>query len=74
LPGLDQKLNTSDDKTIFLPQYTREIAIRDVPNENGQLRKVTVTVTWGDPGAVLPFANGPTKRTYTLVTFISSYG
>jgi prepilin-type N-terminal cleavage/methylation domain-containing protein len=74
LPGHDQLLGTADDQTVVLTQYTREIKIRDVVGENGQLRKVTVTITWGDPGGLLPFQNGPTKRTYTLVTFISSYG
>jgi prepilin-type N-terminal cleavage/methylation domain-containing protein len=64
LPGKDQLLGTSDDQTLTLTQYTREIAIRDVPGENGELRTVTVTIT---------YQNGPTKRTYTLVTFISSY-
>ncbi len=64
LPGRDQTLYTADDQTITLGQYTREIAIRDVANENGQLRSVTVTIT---------YQNGPTKRTYTLSTFISAY-
>jgi Tfp pilus assembly protein PilV len=64
LPGADQLLNTADDQTITLTGYTREINIRDVPNENGQLRSITVTVT---------YQNGSTKRTYTLSSFISSY-
>jgi hypothetical protein len=64
LPGKDQILGTSDDQTIPLGQYTREIAIRDMANEAGQLRSVVVTIT---------YQNGPTKRTYTLATFISSY-
>jgi prepilin-type N-terminal cleavage/methylation domain-containing protein len=64
LPGKDKLLGTPDDQTITLSQYTREIAIRDVPNENGQLRSVTVTMT---------YKNGPTTKTYTLVTFISAY-
>jgi hypothetical protein len=64
LPGKDQTLGTSDDQTIVLSQFTREIQIRDVPNENGQLRSITVIIT---------YQNGPTKRTYTLQSFISSY-
>jgi type II secretory pathway pseudopilin PulG len=64
LPGKDQTLGTSDDTTIPLSQFTREIVIRDVANENGQLRSVTVTMT---------YRNGPTTKTYTLVTYISAY-
>ena len=64
LPGKDQMLGTADDQTITLSSYTREIAIRDVANENGQLRSIDVTIT---------YQNGPTKRTYTLTTFISAY-
>ncbi|MEP7307739.1 MAG: prepilin-type N-terminal cleavage/methylation domain-containing protein [Acidobacteriota bacterium] len=64
MPGKDQMLGTSDDQTIPLSQYTREISIRDVANENGQLRCVTVTII---------YKSGPTKKTYTLVTFISAY-
>jgi len=64
LPGKDQMLGTSDDQTITLSQYTREIAIRDVPNENGQLRSITVTMT---------YRSGPTLKTYTLVTMISAF-
>ena len=64
LPGKDQILDTADDQTITLSQYTRDIKIRDIPLENGTLRSITVTVT---------YQNGPTKRTYTLVTYISSY-
>jgi prepilin-type N-terminal cleavage/methylation domain-containing protein len=64
LPGKDQLLNTSDDQKVRLVQYTREISIRDLPNENGSLRSITVTVT---------YKNGPTVRTYKLVTYISSY-
>ena len=50
--------------TLTLNQFKREIAIADVPGENGQLRSITVTIT---------YQNGPTKRTYVLTTFISSY-
>ena len=64
LPGKDQTLGTADDQTTTLSQYRREISIRNVSNENGELRSITVTVT---------YQNGPTKRTYTLTTFISAY-
>ena len=64
LPGRDQLLGTADDMAIILTAYTREITIRDVPGENGQLRSITVTIV---------YQSGPTKRTYTLNTFISAY-
>lgn len=64
LPGKDQVLGTADDETVTLTGYTREIGIQDVANENGQLRSIDVTVT---------YQSGPTRRTYTLTTFISAY-
>jgi type II secretory pathway pseudopilin PulG len=64
LPGKDRNLNTIDDQTIVLSGFTREIVIRDVPGENGELRSIVVTVT---------YQSGPTKRTYTLTTLISAY-
>jgi prepilin-type N-terminal cleavage/methylation domain-containing protein len=64
LPGRDGTLDTADDQTSTLSQYTRDIQIVDVPNENGALRSITVTIT---------YRNGPTTRTYTLASFISSY-
>jgi hypothetical protein len=64
LPGRDQMLGTADDQALVLSQYTRQIVIRDVANENGQLRSITVTIT---------YRSGPTKRTYTLATMISAY-
>jgi prepilin-type N-terminal cleavage/methylation domain-containing protein len=65
LPGHDQILGTADDVTLSLTQYTREIKIRDVAGENGQLRLITVTIT---------YQNGPMPHPpYVLVTFISSY-
>jgi hypothetical protein len=66
LPGHDQILGTGDDITLVLTQYTREIKIRNVPNENGQLRSVTVTITYLN-------TNGTAMRTYTLVTLMSAY-
>jgi hypothetical protein len=64
LPGRDQILGNSDDQVITLVGYTREIALADVPYENGELRSITVTIT---------YKNGPTVRTYTLVSYISAY-
>jgi prepilin-type N-terminal cleavage/methylation domain-containing protein len=65
LPGHDQILGTADDLTNVLTQYTREIAIRDIAGENGQLRSVTVTITYQNGSIKLP--------PYILVTYISSY-
>lgn len=64
LPGPDHLLFTADDGVISLNGYTREIAIRDVSGEGGQLRSITVT---------LIYTNGRTRRTYTLSSFISAY-
>ena len=72
IAGADGLVNTADDgaiETIDLPGrvvtlagYTREILIEDVPGENGQLRKITVTIRYS--GQILP---------YILRTFISTY-
>jgi len=64
LPGKDQILGTADDTTVTLVGFTREILIRDVTGENGQLRSIIVTIK---------YQNGPTLRTYTLTTYMSSY-
>ncbi len=64
LPGRDQILNTSDDVTVTLGNYTREIMIRDVANENGQLRSIVVTIT---------YQSGSSRRSYVLTSYISSY-
>ena len=64
LPGKDQLLGTADDQTITLNGYTRQIAITDVANENGDLRMIVVTIT---------YQSGTSKRTYTLQTYISAY-
>ena len=64
LPGKDGTLETEDDQLVPLTQYTRQITIRDVPNTNGQLRSIVVTMT---------FQNGPSQRVYTLSSFISAY-
>jgi Tfp pilus assembly protein PilV len=72
--GADGLVNTSDDgaiETIDLPGHTytlggyqREIKIEAVAGENGQLRKITVSIT---------FQNTGTARSYTLVSYISTY-
>jgi len=64
LPGTDQQLGTADDQVITLAGFTREIMIRDIAGENGQLRSIVVTIK---------YQSGPTSRTYTLTTYISSY-
>jgi Tfp pilus assembly protein PilV len=64
LPGIDQVSGTSDDRTVELAGFTREIKIRDVAGENGQLREITVTITYTGAGR---------ERTYTLTSFISAY-
>jgi hypothetical protein len=64
LPGKDQTLNTGDDQIVTLGGYTREVLILDVAGENQQLRSIVVTIK---------YKNGPTVRTYTLTTYISSY-
>lgn len=64
LPGPDQQLFTADDAVTALSGYKREIKIEDVPNENGTLRSITVTVT---------FQSGPSTRKYVLTTYISNY-
>ena len=63
-PGTDQILDTADDVTITLNNYTREIALTDVTGENGELRKIVVTIK---------YQNGPTMRTYVLTSFIAAY-
>ena len=64
LPGKDGLLKTSDDQVITLSNFTREIMIRDIAGENGQLRSVVVTIK---------YQNGQRLRTYTLTTYISAY-
>lgn len=63
-PGADKIFNTEDDKNVTLTNYTREIAIRDVTGEGGQLRSITVTLT---------YKVGTATRTYALSTYISAY-
>jgi hypothetical protein len=74
--GADGLVGTADDatagieqidlpgQTIKLTTYKRQIQIVDVAGENGNLRKVTVTIA---------FQDGATTRSYVLVTYISSF-
>lgn len=64
LPGRDQLSGTDDDRTVVLSGFTREISIRDVDGESGQLRIITVTVKYTGAGR---------ERTYTLTSYISAY-
>jgi hypothetical protein len=65
LPGPDNILGNADD--IPLAGFTREIAICDV-NGNNNLRQIAVTIRYNGSAAV-----GSQRRTYTLVTYISSF-
>lgn len=62
-PGLDQQMDTADDKVVTLSSFTREIQIRDVPNRT-DLRTLTVIIT---------YKSGPATQTYTLSTYISAF-
>jgi prepilin-type N-terminal cleavage/methylation domain-containing protein len=62
-PGPDNLLGTSDD--VPLLGFRRQIVICDIgPN----LRQIAVTIRYTGSGAV-----GSRQRTYTLVTYISSF-
>jgi hypothetical protein len=61
LPGPDQAMGTTDDKTETLAAYRREIRIVDIRPD---LRSLTVVIT---------YPSGPTTQTYTLTTYISAF-
>lgn len=63
-PGPDQLLGTGDDRIDTLTGYRREVVITEVSGTNGNLRKVTVNVS---------YQAGADTRTFTLTTFISIY-
>jgi hypothetical protein len=52
---------------VSLSNFTRQIVISDLFDQNGDLnqslRQITVTIT---------YSVGPVRRTYTLTTYISS--
>lgn len=73
LPGPDQLLGTSDDSTVTLDNFTREIQIQDVPNEPPNCGTVTAPCTLRSIKVIITFRSGSTKRTYTLTTYISNY-
>jgi hypothetical protein len=60
-PGPNGLLGDSDDTTVGLEQFTREVAITDVTSV---LRSVTVTVR---------YSAGSALRTYTLTAYFSLY-
>ena len=62
----DTLLGIGDDGHITLSGYTREIKIRDVTGENGQLRSIEVTIVYQERQLA---HRGPTRST----TFISAY-
>jgi len=61
MPGPDQTMGTSDDKTERLTLYSREIRIVDIRPD---LRSLTV---------IIKYPSGPTTQTYTLTTYISAF-
>ena len=63
-PGPDGIFGTADDETVDLnPWMTRTIAITNITNEPN-LRQITVTIN---------YQVGKLNRTYTLVSYISSF-
>jgi type II secretory pathway pseudopilin PulG len=64
-PGPDNILGTPDD--IPLAGFSREMAICDV-NGNPNLRLIAVTIRYNGSSAV-----GSQRRSYTLLTYISSF-
>lgn len=73
LPGRDQILGNSDDQTITLSTYKREIKIRDVTNSPVGCGAVNNPCNLRSIDVTISYQSGPTKRVYTLSTFISSY-
>jgi type II secretory pathway pseudopilin PulG len=66
-PGPDGVLGNGDDVHIPLTNYTRDLVISDLRDQNNvinpSLRQITVTIR---------YSVGPVSRTYTLTTYISS--
>lgn len=73
LPGPDQLLGTSDDTTVTLSGYTREIQIRDIPNEPLNCGTTVNPCTLRSIKIIITFQSGSMTRTYTLTTYISTY-
>jgi prepilin-type N-terminal cleavage/methylation domain-containing protein len=64
-PGPDNTLGTADD--VPLVGFRRQIAICDVTG-NANLRLIAVTISYPGSSAV-----GLQRRTYTLITYVSSF-
>ena len=63
-PGADGKLGTADDVVVSLnPWMTRTIAMTPVAGETN-LRQITITIN---------YQVGRIKRTYTLISYISTF-
>jgi prepilin-type N-terminal cleavage/methylation domain-containing protein len=68
-PGVDKKLNTSDDQVVPLSDFRRNILIQPLNYDTGglvnpNLRKLTVTIK---------YRLGLLWREYVIVTYVSSY-
>jgi prepilin-type N-terminal cleavage/methylation domain-containing protein len=68
-PGVDKKLNTTDDQVVPLNDFRRNILIEPLNYDTGglvnpNLRKITVTIK---------YRLGLLWRDYSIVTYISSY-
>ena len=73
LPGPDQMLGTLDDTTVTLSGYTREIEVRDVPNEPANCGSVSIPCTLRTIKVTITFRSGQMNRKYTLIMYISNY-
>lgn len=66
-PGPDGLLGTADDISTPLTNFTRQLVISQLLDDNGNvnanLRKITVTIN---------YTVGPIRRTYSITTYISS--
>ena len=63
-PGKDGILGTGDDTKVILWNFTRQVLIQDNAFNNPNLKQITVTVI---------YTIGTYQRTYSLVTYISSF-
>jgi prepilin-type N-terminal cleavage/methylation domain-containing protein len=64
-PGPNGNLGDSDDQIIVLTNYQRQIAITASASSADTLRQITVTIKYMVSGI---------QRTFTMTSFISSYG
>ena len=68
-PGPDGILQNGDDQMLTLDNFQRQIAITDLPRDDGNgtnqaLRQITVTIRYVVQGLT---------RTYSITTYVSSY-